>query len=181
MSRIVVRTNWTRPRVEQSWRASETACATSAALQPHDPTAAPATTVNTPKSVTLRPCMVPSRLKGTTTGGGGRYNRGAAPGSTLRSAGAAGGPSMPVALTDAEILDAERRARAALRTAPPTLSPGDGPDRFLLDAQREVIDFIREVGPPAVLRLVEEIRRLRAEQEKLIERLRNVETWNTEP
>jgi hypothetical protein len=37
------------------------------------------------------------------------------------------------------------------------------------------------VGPPAVLRLVEEIRRLRAEQEKLIERLRNVETWNTEP
>ena len=88
---------------------------------------------------------------------------------------------MPVALTDAEIQDAERRARAALRTAPPTLSPGDGPDRFLLDAQREVIDFIREVGPPAVLRLVEEIRRLRAEQERLIERLRNVETWNTEP
>jgi hypothetical protein len=88
---------------------------------------------------------------------------------------------MPVALTDAEIQDAERRARAALRTAPPTLSPGDAPDRFLLDAQREVIDFIREVGPPAVLRLVEEIRRLRAEQEKLIERLRSVETWNTEP
>jgi hypothetical protein len=88
---------------------------------------------------------------------------------------------MPVALTDAEILDAERRARAALRTAPPTLSPGDGPDRFSLEAQREVIDFIREVGPPAVLRLVEEIRRLRAEPEKLISRLRNVETWNTEP
>jgi hypothetical protein len=88
---------------------------------------------------------------------------------------------MPVALTDAEILDAERRARAALRTAPPTLSPGDRPDVFTLEAQREVIDFIREVGPPAVLRLVEEIRRLRAEQEKLIGRLRNVETWNTEP
>jgi len=44
-----------------------------------------------------------------------------------------------------------------------------------------VIDFIREVGPPAVLRLVEEVRRLRAEQEKLIGRLRSVETWNTEP
>ena len=88
---------------------------------------------------------------------------------------------MPVALTDAEILDAERRARAALRTAPPTLSPTDAPNVFTLEAQREVLDFIREVGPPAVLRLVEEIRRLRAEQEKLIERLRNVETWNTEP
>lgn len=88
---------------------------------------------------------------------------------------------MPVALTDAEILAAERRARAALRTAPPTLSPGDEPHRFTLEAQSEVLDFIREVGPPAVLRLVEEIRRLRAEQEKLIERLRNVETWNTEP
>ena len=88
---------------------------------------------------------------------------------------------MPVALTDAEILDAERRARAALRCAPPTLSPGEGPNVFTLEAQREVIDFIREVGPPAVLRLVEEIRRLRAEQEKLIGRLRNVETWNTEP
>jgi hypothetical protein len=88
---------------------------------------------------------------------------------------------MPVALTDAEILDAERRARAALRTAPPTLSPADAPNVFTLEAQREVLDFIREVGPPAVLRLVEEIRRLRAEQEKLIGRLRNVETWNTEP
>ena len=71
--------------------------------------------------------------------------------------------------------------RAALRTAPPTLSPADGPNVFTLEAQREVLDFIREVGPPAVLRLVEEIRRLRAEQEKLIGRLRNVETWNTEP
>ena len=88
---------------------------------------------------------------------------------------------MPVALTDAEILDAERRARAALRTAPPTLSPTEAPNVFTLEAQREVLDFIREVGPPAVLRLVEEIRRLRAEQEKLIGRLRSVETWNTEP
>ena len=88
---------------------------------------------------------------------------------------------MPVALTDAEILAAERRSRAALRTAPPTLSPGEGPNQFVLEAQQEVLDFIREVGPPAVLRLVEEIRRLRAEQGKLIERLRNVETWNTEP
>ena len=72
-------------------------------------------------------------------------------------------------------------AFAALRTAPPTLSPGEGPNRYALEAQREVLDFIREVGPPAVLRLVEEIRRLRAEQAKLIERLRSVETWNTEP
>jgi hypothetical protein len=88
---------------------------------------------------------------------------------------------MAIALPDAEIHDAERRARAALRTAPPTLAAAEGPDRYALDAQREVIEFIREVGPPVVLRLVEEIRRLRAEQEKLIERLRNVETWNTEP
>ena len=44
-----------------------------------------------------------------------------------------------------------------------------------------MLEFIREVGPPAVLRLVEEIRRLRAEQEKLIGRLRSVETWNTKP
>ena len=51
---------------------------------------------------------------------------------------------MPVALTDAEILDAERRARAALRTAPPTLSPTDAPNVFTLEAQREVLDFIRE-------------------------------------
>jgi hypothetical protein len=86
---------------------------------------------------------------------------------------------MPQGLTDDEIKDAERRARAALRTAPPTLSPGDGPNRYALGAEREVVEFIREVGPPAVLRLVEEIRRLRAEQDKLIERLRSVETWNT--
>ena len=88
---------------------------------------------------------------------------------------------MPVALTDAELQDAERRARAALRGAPPTLAPGEAPNRYSLEAGREVIDFIREVGPPAVLRLVEEIRRLRAEQEKLIGRLRSVETWNIEP
>jgi hypothetical protein len=88
---------------------------------------------------------------------------------------------MPVALTDAEIQEAERRARAALRCAPPTLSPGEGQNHYTLEAQHEVIDFIREVGPPAVLRLVEEIRRLRAEQVKLIERLRSVETWNTKP
>jgi hypothetical protein len=88
---------------------------------------------------------------------------------------------MAVALTDDEIRGAERRARAALRTAPPTLSPGDGPGRHALEARPEVVEFIREVGPPVVLRLVDEIRRLRAEQEKLIERLRNVETWNTQP
>jgi hypothetical protein len=88
---------------------------------------------------------------------------------------------MAVALPDAEIHDAERRARAALRNVPPTLAEADGPNRYALEAQREVIEFIREVGPPVVLRLVEEIRRLRAEQEKLIERIRNVETWNTEP
>ena len=87
---------------------------------------------------------------------------------------------MATALPDDELHDAERRARAALRSAPPTLSPGEGPNVFALEAQREVIEFIREVGPPAVLRLVEEVRRLRAEQEKLIERLRSVETWNTE-
>ena len=88
---------------------------------------------------------------------------------------------MAVALPDAEIQDAERRARAALRNVPPTLAPADGANRYALDAQREVIEFIREVGPPVVLRLVEEIRRLRAEQEKLIERLRSVETWNSKP
>jgi hypothetical protein len=86
---------------------------------------------------------------------------------------------MAAALPDDELLHAERRARAALRSAPPTLSPGEAPNVFALEAQREVIEFIREVGPPAVLRLVEEVRRLRAEQEKLIERLRSVETWNT--
>jgi hypothetical protein len=88
---------------------------------------------------------------------------------------------MAVVLTDEEIRGAERRARAALRTAPPTLSPGDEPGRYALEARPEVVEFIREVGPPVVLRLVDEIRRLRAEQEKLIERLRNVETWNTQP
>ena len=88
---------------------------------------------------------------------------------------------MAVALPDDEIRDAERRARAALRNVPPTIAPAEGRDRYALEAQREVVEFIREVGPPVVLRLVEEIRRLRAEQEKLIERLRSVETWNTEP
>ena len=87
---------------------------------------------------------------------------------------------MAAALPDDELHDAERRARAALRSVPPTLSPGEGANVFALEAQREVIEFIREVGPPVVLRLVEEVRRLRAEQEKLIERLRSVETWNTE-
>src|SRR5258707_2879081 len=181
MSRSVVRTNCTLPRVEQSSRALLTACATSAALQPHEPTARPATSASPASRATLRPLMLASRLKGTTTGGTARYNPGAARGSTLRSADAAGDPSMPVALPDAEIQDAQRRARAAPRTAPPTLSPGEGPNRYALEAHPEVLDFIREVGPPAVLRLVEEIRRLRAEQEKLIERLRSVETWNTEP
>lgn len=83
-------------------------------------------------------------------------------------------------MTDAELHDAERRARAALRSKPPTLSPTEAAHQYSLEADREVIDFIREVGPPAVLRLIEEIRRLRADQEKLIERLRKVETWNTE-
>ena len=86
---------------------------------------------------------------------------------------------MAAALPDDELHDAERRARAALRSAPPTLSPSEAPNVFALEAQREVIEFIREVGPPTVLRLVEEVRRLRVEQEKLIERLRSVETWNT--
>jgi hypothetical protein len=88
---------------------------------------------------------------------------------------------MPLALTDAELQDVERRARAALRTDPPTLTSAGGGNRYALEAQREVIDFIREVGPPVVLRLAEEIRRLKAEQEKLIGRLRSVETWNIEP
>jgi hypothetical protein len=88
---------------------------------------------------------------------------------------------MPLALTDAELQDVERRARAALRTDPPTLTPAGGGNRYELEAQREVIDFIREVGPPVVLALAEEIRRLKAEQEKLIGRLRSVETWNIEP
>jgi hypothetical protein len=88
---------------------------------------------------------------------------------------------MPNALTDAEIQDAERRARAALRSNPPTIAPAEGSDSYALQARHEVIDFIREVGPPTVLRLVDEIRRLRAEQERLIERLRSVETWNTRP
>src|SRR6266545_1066530 len=89
MSRSVVRTNCTRPRVEQSSRALLTACATSAALQPHEPTARPATTASPTSRATLRPLMLASRLKGTTTGGTARYNRGAARGSTLRSADAA--------------------------------------------------------------------------------------------
>ena len=83
-------------------------------------------------------------------------------------------------MTEAELQDVERRARAALRATPPTVTP-DAANRYTLEAQREVIDFIREVGPPVVLRLAEEIRRLKAEQEKLMGRLRSVETWNTEP
>ncbi len=82
-------------------------------------------------------------------------------------------------LTDAVLQEAERRAKAALRSDPPTLTAGEAPHRFDLEARPEVVDFIRDVGPPVVLKLVEEIRRLRAEQQKLIERLRSVETWNT--
>src|SRR6185503_15049628 len=77
-------------------------------------------------------------LKGTITGGLGRYNRGCGAGLDRPVGGAVGCPAMPNALTDAEILDAERRSRAALRTAPPTLSPGEGPNQFVLEAQREV-------------------------------------------
>jgi hypothetical protein len=83
-------------------------------------------------------------------------------------------------MTEDELRDVERRARAALRASPPTVTP-DGANRYTLDARPEVIEFIREVGPPVVLRMAEEIRRLKAEQEKLMGRLRSVETWNTEP
>ena len=88
---------------------------------------------------------------------------------------------MPQAISDDELKDLERRARAALRAEPPILTAVEGAaKRYELQAGAEVIDFVREVGPPAVLRLVEEVRRLRADQEKLIERLRKVETWSTE-
>jgi len=79
-----------------------------------------------------------------------------------------------------DLLAAERRARAALRSEPPTISSSETRDRYTLEAGVAVLDYIREVGPPIVLKLVSEIRRLRAEEEHLIERLRKVETWNLE-
>lgn len=81
---------------------------------------------------------------------------------------------------DDDMLEAERRARAALRGEPPTISPAEEPNRYSLEAGPAVIDYIREVGPPMVLKLVAEIRRLRGEEEHLIDRLRKVETWSLE-
>jgi hypothetical protein len=83
-------------------------------------------------------------------------------------------------IKEEQLLDAERRARAALRGEPPTLTPGDTPNRYTLEAGAAVLDYIREVGPPVVLKMAGEIRRLRAEEERLIARLRNVETWSLE-
>ncbi len=82
-------------------------------------------------------------------------------------------------LTDTVLAEAERLARAALRAEPPTLT-AQAPNRYALEARPEVLDFIRDVGPPVVLKLLEEVRRLRADQERLFERLRNVESWNAE-
>jgi hypothetical protein len=81
---------------------------------------------------------------------------------------------------DDELLAAERRARAALRGEPPTVTAAEGPNRYTLTAGPAVLDFVREVGPPLVLKLVAEIRRLRAEEEHLIGRLRSVESWSLE-
>jgi hypothetical protein len=83
-------------------------------------------------------------------------------------------------VNDHELLEAERRARAALRGEPPTVAPAEGVNAYTLTAGPAVLDFIREVGPPLVLKLVAEIRRLRAEEEHLIGRLRSVETWSLE-
>jgi hypothetical protein len=83
-------------------------------------------------------------------------------------------------IKEEELAEAERRARAALRGEPPSISQGEGRDRYTLEAGSAVLDYIREVGPPVVLKMAGEIRRLRAEEERLIERLRKVETWSLE-
>ena len=84
------------------------------------------------------------------------------------------------AVKDEDLMEAERRARAALREEPPTLAPGPSPRQFTLEAGPAVLDYVRDVGPPVVLKLIAEIRRLRGEEERLIARLRNVETWSLE-
>src|SRR4029453_14943495 len=151
MSRNVVRTNSFSPATEQSWSASLTAWATSAGLQPQ-PAVVAAASATSPSTANLgRLRMVPPPTKRYHHRRRGPLQSGGGAGLARPVGSAVGCPAMPNALTDAEILDAERRARAALRTAPPTLSPGEGPNQFVLEAQREVVDFIREVGPPAVL------------------------------
>src|SRR3954464_3743090 len=142
MSLRVARTKRFWPATEQSWRASFTACATSAGLHPPAASASAAAKAPVaPAQAALPLVMAPPATQ--------RYHPEArAPlqsgertaGVRPSDPGAAEEGSMPVALTDAEIQEAERRARAALRSAPPTLSPGEGQNHYTLEAQHEVID-----------------------------------------
>src|SRR5437762_11194181 len=155
MSRRVSRTKRFCPATLQSCTALLIACATWEALHPAAamPASASAAAAPVHRTRRARPArilrMVPPAVKGTTTFRPRPLQSGVRASRPSGTRSGAGQPSMPVALKDEEIHDAERRARAALRTAPPTLTPGDGPNVYALEAQREVLEFIREGGPPA--------------------------------
>ena len=85
---------------------------------------------------------------------------------------------MPNPMTDERLDAIERQARAALRAEPPEISPGVRDGQYELTAGDAVLDYIREVGPNEVLKLVAEIRRQREEYAHLLGRLRDVETWS---
>ena len=89
---------------------------------------------------------------------------------------------MPVSslVTDEQLDAIERQVQAALRAVPPEISPAETEGHYELAASAAVLDYIREVGPPVVLRLVREIRRQREQYAHLLSRLHDVETWNVE-
>ena len=86
----------------------------------------------------------------------------------------------PSHVTDEQLDAIEKRARAALRAEPPEISPAENNRHYELVAGAPVLEYIREVGPADVLKLVQEIRRQRDEYAHLLGRLRNVETWSVE-
>jgi hypothetical protein len=86
----------------------------------------------------------------------------------------------PSQVTDEQLDAIEKRARAALRGAPPEISPAGSDGHYELAAGAAVLEYIREVGPADVLKLVGEIRRQREEYAHLLGRLHNVETWSIE-
>ena len=86
----------------------------------------------------------------------------------------------PSQVTDAQLDAVEKRARAALRAEPPEISPTERDGHYELVAGAPVLEYIREVGPADVLKLIQEIRRQRDEYAHLLGRLRNVETWSVE-
>ena len=88
--------------------------------------------------------------------------------------------STPSQVTDEQLDAIEKRARAALRGQPPEIREGTSNGHYELSAGAAVIDYIREVGPLEVLKLVADIRRHREEYAHLLGRLRNVETWSVE-